>query len=244
MTFNCLVPKWPAPTNINACVTTRNGGISKGQFASLNLGDHVGDTAKNVFLNRSIVNKNLQLKQDPIWLNQTHSTICIDLDTTDDNTADAVITKTPYKVLAIMTADCLPILLCDLKGKEIAAIHAGWRGLCNGIIENTLANMSTPKEQLIAYLGPSICGKCYEVRQDVYDLFSQKYAINGFTPYHDKWLLNKPLIATHILKSHNVNAIYLSNRCTFEEKEQFFSYRRDKETGRMASLIWIKEKIL
>lgn len=250
MTCNVLIPNWPHIKNIRAYSTTKHGGISKNTYAFLNLGDHVGDIEADVLKNRSILHEELKMPSNPFWLNQTHSAICVNIDESKNNNADAAITANKGKILAVMTADCLPILLCAKNGLEIAAIHAGWRGLCNGVIENTLTKMRSPKNEIMAWFGPTICGNCYEVGHDVYDLFMLQYNDLGFVKYNNKWLLNTKKIARHILEKHNISAIYSCERCTFEEKEHFFSYRRDVcsqkfglqqgVTGRMATLIWME----
>jgi polyphenol oxidase len=242
-TFNLIHPDWSAPANIRAASTTRAGGQSLPPYAGLNLGLHVADNAEHVLANRQQLQKQLGFTRDPFWLNQTHSTTCVLAEETISRDADAAITRTPHLPLAIMTADCLPILLCDQAGKEIAAIHAGWRGLAHGIIEQTVAQMQTPATQLLAWLGPAICGQCYEVGQDVYQPFSQRYAFSeqGFTPRQEKWLANVPVLAQLILQSLGIQEIYYTQHCTFEKEELFYSYRRDGQTGRMATFIWIEE---
>ena len=167
-----LSANWKAPTNIQAFTTTREGGESKTPYTSNNLGTHVGDNLDDVEHNRNKLITRFELPSTPFWLNQTHSTHCVLAEADGSRDADAAITRTPNRVLAIMTADCLPILLCNKAGNEVAAIHAGWQGLLNGVVENTLAQMESTTNELIAWIGPSICQACYEVGQEVYEQFT------------------------------------------------------------------------
>ena len=157
-----ITAQWPAPPQVKALTTTRFGGVSQGDFAQWNLAAHVQDNPDHVATNRQILLETLQLPNDPIWLNQTHSTRCVNVDIPGyDSNADASLSRQSNQVLAIMTADCLPIMLCNQQGTEIAAIHAGWRGLAMGIINHTLAQMQTDPRECMAWIGPAICGKCY-----------------------------------------------------------------------------------
>ena len=226
-----LHANWPAPKNIHALTTTKT---------SNNLALHVGDSEEHVLANRTALRKNLNLPAEPIWLNQTHTNTCVRVEDGILRDADATVTSSTTHPLAIMTADCLPIVLCNQDGTEIAAIHAGWRGLLNGIIENTLDKMHSPKHTLMAWTGPAICDNCFEVGQEVPDAFIQRYACtaSAFRPHHNKSLGNLPKIAELILNYHGVHAVYHANACTFEQENAFYSYRRTSQTGRMATLIW------
>ena len=170
-----LHANWPAPKNITALTTTRNSGASLGPYTNNNLALHVGDSEEHVLTNRAALRTNLKLPAEPIWLNQTHTNICVRIEEEILRDADAAVTSSATHPLAIMTADCLPIVLCNQEGTEIAAIHAGWRGLLNGIIENTLNKMHADPNTLMAWTGPSICKNCFKVGQEVPDAFLQNY---------------------------------------------------------------------
>ncbi len=239
-----LRPNWPAPPFVHALITTRQHGVSLTPYQSNNLGDHVGDRLEHVTQNRLALRERFQLPQDPIWLEQTHSANCVLVEASMTRRADAAITRTPHQVLAILTADCLPILLCDCEGREVAAIHAGWRGLAGDVISSTLQQMQTPPKQLMAWLGPRPCASCYEVGEELLPLFLVKYpeATEAFLPHQPgKYFLDMGKLATQMLHAHHIYSVYDANACTFEDKEHFFSYRRDGQTGRMASIIWISE---
>ncbi len=241
--MNVINAQWPAPSNICAITTTRMGGVSQGDCATLNLASHVGDNPAHVATNRKILYEGLDLPSEPIWLNQTHSTTCVEVDVASDFNADAAISRQKNHVLAIMTADCLPILICDHQGSEIAAIHAGWRGLAMGIVENTLAKMHANLNHCMAWIGPAICGRCYATGPDVLDQFSRRYpyASEAFTDLNGQWYADLPKLATSILQHSGLQAVYSSQLCTFEADSPFYSYRRSPQTGRIASLIWFKE---
>lgn len=237
-----IFANWPAPSNVKALVTTRQSGFSHPPFDSNNFGLHVGDNPIDVLANRKALNATLQLPSEPIWLDQQHTNHCIIVEQDSNRLADAAITCQQNRPLVIMTADCLPILLCNQQGNEIAAIHAGWRGLVNGIIENTLAKMQSPASQLIAWIGPAICSSCFEVGQEVLEAYQKQYSFvsSSFQSKGDKWLANLPELAENVLKLSGVFSVFQSKLCTFEQKNKFFSYRRESQTGRMVSLIWFK----
>ncbi len=242
---NLIIPDWPAPNNIKAFTTTRLNGVSPAPFQSFNLAHHVGDALENVLHNRTTLKKNLQLPSDPVWLNQVHSNRINHLDINDNlETADGAYTTQKNKICVILTGDCLPILLCDKTGTEIAAVHGGWRGLVSGVIESALAYFNNSPDQIYAWLGPAIGPKVYEVGDDVRDQFVavDKNAQLAFESIKEsKWLANIYLLAQQRLQKCGVNEIFGGNFCTYTDKEKFFSHRRDKETGRMANLIWIQE---
>lgn len=238
-----ILPDWPAPAHIKAFTTTRFGGVSHSPFDSFNLGDHVGDDSLNVAQNRTILGEQAKLPEPPRWLTQNHSCRVIDSQRWGiGEQGDAIISTTPNHVCPILTADCLPILLCTAQGNQVAAIHAGWRGLANGIIEQTIANFPSDKSNLMAWLGPAIGPKQFEVGQEVVDAYVKHdvLAQQAFQQTDDThYLADIYLLARQRLHALGVSAIYGGHSCTVTESEQFFSYRRDGITGRMASLIWI-----
>jgi len=239
-----LYANWPAPKNIIALATTRRNGFSLSPFGSNNMGLHVQDNSEHVIANRNAVIERLGLPNTPEWLEQTHSTTCVVIENEHNRSADAAITRKTDQVIAIMTADCLPILLCDKAGNEIAGIHAGWKGLVNGIIETTLEKMQSKSHNLLAWIGPSICKTCYQVGDDVRDLYTERYsfAADYFQPDGNRWRAAMPQLAEAILKQTGIMSVYQSNACTFERKNDFYSYRREGQTGRIASLIWFNQK--
>ncbi|MDP3560884.1 MAG: peptidoglycan editing factor PgeF [Legionellaceae bacterium] len=242
-----LIANWPAPKHIKALTTSRLSGHSQQGYADNNLGLHVNDDPKHVHANRDALINQLQLPNEPIWLDQTHSNRCVVVENVGvDRQADAAVTRDAQFPLAIMTADCLPIVICDNQGTEIAAIHAGWRGLANGIIENTLASMRSAASSCLAWIGPAICAACYETGEEVLQTFTDRYSFAHQAFYQDKSHLhaNLPQMAELILYQLGISAIYQSNACTFELHEQFYSYRRAAQTGRMATLIWFQDNTL
>lgn len=247
-----LTKKWPR--NVKTLVTTRSGGYSSAVFTSLNLGDHVGDKIDDVIKNRALLRS--ELPNDPVWLKQTHSNYVLDLDNitkirdykTTELNFDAVFTRKTNQVCTVMTADCLPILLTDRQGSFVAAIHAGWRGVENGIIRNTiLAIKHTSPENILAYIGPSICQSHFEVGPEVKESFIQldsnnkQFFING--KIDNKFDCDVTGIATLQLINLGLKPenIYKSNICTYCNPKEFFSYRRENITGRIASCIWLSK---
>lgn len=240
-----ITPIWPAPANIGALSTTRTGGCSVEPFASLNLGLHVGDDKQHVLANRQRLSE--YLPAQPIWLNQVHSSDVVAVDEHFDNSkvydADALYTRLAHQPLAIMSADCLPILLSSECGTEVAAIHGGWRGLHAGIIANTLAHFKVSANKVSAWLGPAIGAQKFEVGAEVKAAFCDFSAKQqaAFTPLNnDKCLADIYAIARNQLQQLGVKNISGGEYCTVSQAELFFSYRRDGKTGRMASLIWRK----
>lgn len=228
-----LTPDWPAPAHIKAYTTTRH---SFGTSKSNTISDEEKQHLQTLF----------QLPNDPIWLNQTHSTSVIHA--IPDNKyqmADASFTHQPNHICAVITADCLPILICNKQGTHIAAIHAGWRGLAGGIITNTLEALAQPANELLVWLGPAIGPQKFEVGKDVYEAFTHHHpeSVSAFTPHKpEKWLADLYQLAKIRLTDHGISHIYGGNFCTFTQDDLFFSYRRDQgKTGRMASLIWIDQ---
>lgn len=239
-----LIANWPAPATITALTTTRLDGFSQAPYDQNNLAYHVGDNTQHVEKNRATLLKSLSLPNEPAWLEQTHSTNCVIIENEHSRTADAAVTRCKDIPLVIMTADCLPIVLCDQRGTEIAAIHAGWRGLVHGIVENTLAKMQSKPDALMAWIGPGICPTCFEVGSEVKESYTNQYPFtkdtfryNGSRCYADL-----PKMAELILNAQGVNAVFHAAACTFELENKFYSYRRKAQTGRMATLIWFNDK--
>lgn len=233
---------WPAPPHIRAITTTRNGGLSQSPYDSLNLGDHVGDDPARVAANRHLLREKTSLPAEPLWLQQTHSTKVIDCrEWQPVIEADAIICDTPRQVCSVMTADCLPLLITDKTGSQVAAIHAGWRGLQAGIIENTLQRFDRSANDILVWLGPAIGPKAFEVGPEVKAAFlaADASADEAFIPHSDRFLADIYLLARQRLAAQGITAVYGGNHCTYHEKQRFFSFRRDGVTGRMASLIWI-----
>lgn len=241
--FN-LKANWPAPPNIHALTTTRLEGFSHAPYDKNNFGLHVGDNASDVLKNRQQLKTLLELPGDPQWLSQTHSTTCVIVENEANREADAAISRSETSVLAVMTADCLPLTLCNTKGNEIAVIHAGWRGLVHGIIENTIEKMLSKPSEILAWIGPAICAKCFEVGEEVYLTYQKRYPFTNlaFIKKGDKWLADLPLLAELLFRHLGVDKVYPSRACTMENEKTWYSYRKNAQTGRMATLIWMKNK--
>jgi hypothetical protein len=242
-----IIPEWPAPSNVRALFTTRNGGKSSGPngiYATLNFGDHVNDRATDVARNRALLRN--YLPSDPKWLKQVHGVLPIWVD--HDSTAlegDAAMSRRSGIVCVVLVADCLPIFLCDPAGKMVGVIHAGWRGLAGGIIEKTVTEMNCGQTKLMAWLGPAIGPNYFEVGEEVRQAFVSQDGKSrlAFAPRHgkkgNKWLANIFLLARQRLVAAGVTEIYGGEICTYSDPQNFFSYRRDGVTGRMAALIWL-----
>ena len=237
-----IVPDWPAPPNVRALITTRAGGASRGAYAGLNLGLLSGDDSGDVARNRA--NLRQWLPAEPLWLRQVHGTTVVEADGTEENPeADAALARRPGRVCAVLTADCLPLLLCDELGTIVAAVHAGWRGLCAGVIGQTLRAMDRPAQTLLAYLGPAIGPAAYEVGAEVREAFvdADAQADTAFVPGKPgKFHADLYALARLRLARGGVARVYGGGYCTYTERERFYSYRRDGITGRMASLIWME----
>lgn len=238
----CYVPDWEVPANVRALQTTRIGGISRAPWAGFNLGDHVGDDPAAVAANRAALCSHLP--GEPRWLTQVHGTVAVDAEKWPKmKEADAAYARQASRVCVVMTADCLPVLLCDRQGTTVAAAHAGWRGLLGGVLENTVAAMQVAPGALLAWLGPAIGPRCFEVGEEVRQAFVAENPLAGlaFEP-HDagKWLCDIYLLARQRLQRMGVMAISGGDACTVTEADRYFSYRRDGVTGRMASLIWLE----
>lgn len=239
-----IKPNWPAPTNVHAYTTMRQGGYSQASFAGLNLSTAVDDDDKAVARNRELLQTKLELPKTPIWLQQTHATTVVDLGKSRRKhpIADASFSRRKNVVCGVLTADCLPILLCNHQGNCVAAIHAGWRGLAAGIIEATLDTLKLSAEETLAWLGPAIGATAFEVGSEVYSAFIDQdpQTEAAFKPLtKDKWLADIYHLARLKLAQNDVTHIYGGDYCTYTESDKFYSYRRDgANTGRMASLIW------
>lgn len=238
-----MMTSWHIPPGVNIAFSTRIGGVSKPPFASLNLGLHVGDEETDVLANRALIREYLDLPHSPCWLEQIHSNKVVQADNLQLCTADGSFTSTRQQVCAVMTADCLPILICDKYGKEVSAVHAGWRGLCDGIIEVALTHFSADNSELIAYLGPAIGPIAFEVGYEVREQFialhpaSSDFFVSGYA--EGKYLADLQGLAKFRLQLAGVNEVYQADACTFTQNSDYFSYRRDGVTGRMASFIWL-----
>lgn len=244
--MTALYPNWQVPNNIKALMTTRTGGMSIAPFDSFNLGNHVGDDPSAVKKNRDLLVEQFDLPHFPVFLNQIHSTRVLELPYSgNDFNADASYSNQPNQVCLVMTADCLPVLFASKNGNEVAAAHAGWRGLCDGILEETVAKFQCPHNDIIAWFGAAIGPTAFQVGQEVVEQFMawDNQAELAFTidPNSEgKYLGNLYQLATQRLNKLGITQISGGERCTYTEKDHFFSYRRDGKTGRMASLIWFE----
>ena len=235
-----IVPDWPAPPQVRTIQTTRQGGLSKAPYDSLNFGMHVGDDAYTVAANRNLLNT--LVPSEPVWLEQVHGTAVLMAETAGcAPRADACITRRTNAVCAVMTADCLPVFLCDDVGTVAGVTHAGWRGLADGVIEETIIAMDVPTSSMMAWLGPAIGPQAFEVGPEVREVFMRHDPASefAFSAHGDKYLADLYLLARQRLLSLGIQRIYGGNFCTYTDAERFFSYRRDGRTGRMASLIWL-----
>jgi len=227
---------------VHALITTRSGGVSSGKFASLNLSARVGDDPQCVARNRAILRA--CLPAEPAWVKQVHGTAVIDAArASPDAEADGVVTQDAGSVCAVMTADCLPVLLSDRAGKSAGIAHAGWRGLAGGIVENVVHAMGVPPRDLIAYIGPGIGARRYEVGEDVRRAFVDRdpAAATSFAPRQNgKYFVDLYELVRRRLAAAGIAEVYGGEFCTATE-ERFFSFRRDQTTGRMASVIWLEE---
>ena len=237
-----IVPDWPAPANVYAASSLRSGGASIAEYASLNLGDHVADDNVAVNENRIRLQQALALPASPKWLTQVHGIECVDAASSAIGVeADASFTTQAGIVSAVLTADCLPVLLCDKQGTTVAAVHAGWRGLAAGVIESTIAAMGEARE-LMAWLGPAIGPQQFEVGDEVRAAFIARdaAAVDAFAPVRaGHWLADIYQLARIILRKQGVSEVYGGEWCTVSCHDDFYSYRRDGVTGRMATLIWM-----
>lgn len=236
-----IYPDWPAPAGVHALSTTRQGGASGQPWDSLNLGDHVGDDLQAVARNRCLLSELVGLPAEPVWLRQVHGCDVLDArDASPGCEADALYSSQIGEVCAVLTADCLPVLLCDREGTQVATAHAGWRGLASGVIESALNRFTSEPSGIMAWLGPAIGQQAFEVGAEVRQAFvsANGEAEQAFSPSGDRWLCDLYLLAMQRLNRSGVTEIYGGGYCTYTEQDRFFSYRRDGQTGRMASMIW------
>lgn len=238
-----IIPNWSAPKNVKAFASTRVGGFSSDSYQGLNLGTHVGDDRSVVEKNRNWLVQQSNMPSTPIWLNQTHSTVVTQVSepTSQVLDADGVFTSSSHLVCSAMTADCLPVILTNTQGTQVAAVHAGWRGLANGIVENAIEMFSG---EVMAWLGPAIGSEAFEVGEDVLQAFIEfdSRAEQAFTPrdIEGKWLANMSKLATLRLNNAGVTQVFDSGLCTYQNPLDFYSYRRDGVTGRQATFIWLE----
>ena len=238
-----LSANWPAPSQVRALTTLRTGGVSSGVFSTFNLAAHVGDERDAVTNNRAELKRTLCLPAEPCWLSQVHGCGVVDVSTGSVGTvADAAYTTTPGPVVAVMTADCIPLFLSDTDGSFVAIVHVGWRGLCAGVIEALLGKLTLPSGRILAWTGPGIGSDVYQVRADV-----RETLIDAF-PGHESalvatgnhWIADLPKMVEQRLRRQGVIHIFHSGQCTYRQADAYFSYRRDGQCGRMASLAWLE----
>ena len=238
---HCIIPDWPAPKQVRTLQTTRLGGVSSTPYDSLNLGDHVGDAPLAVAHNRMLLNT--LLPSEPVWLEQAHGTLVANADHASClPQADACIARHRAAVCVVMTADCLPVLLCDKQGSVVGAAHAGWKGLAAGVIEATVQAMNVAPQNLMTWLGPAISQDAFEVGDEVRAAFiaAQPQAAVAFIPgQQGKWRADIYALARLRLNALGITQIYGGDHCTYREREKFFSHRRDGVTGRMGTFIWL-----
>lgn len=238
-----ITPVWSAPSHVLALVTTRVGGHSAPPYHGFNLALHVGDNVEAVTMNRARLKALAQLPQDPFWLQQVHGKTVVNV--SDHSSpyplleADAAIACRTDEVCAVLTADCLPILLCNQVGTRVGAVHAGWRGLANGVIEAAVQALDCAPNTVLAWLGPAIGPQAFEVKEDVLAAFDG-YSKHAFVPTHrGTWFADLYQLASECLKRLGICSIFGGSFCTYQESHRFYSFRREGETGRMASLVWI-----
>jgi hypothetical protein len=248
-----LSADWPAPPGVRALFTLRAGGVSRDAYASLNLGAHVGDDAQAVAENRRRMIAALRLPAEPLWLTQVHGTEVVPADDIGDaaqRTAiargDAAVTRQPGRVLAVLVADCLPVLLARTDGSAVAIAHAGWRGLAAGVLEAAVRSIGGPPQQLLAWLGPAIGPAHFEVGEQVRTAFcrhsaqaASAFAVNA----RGRWQCDLHQLAAQRLAALGVRSVHGEPRCTYADADSFYSFRRDGVTGRAAALIWIDAKV-
>jgi polyphenol oxidase len=257
MSLSWLEAEWPAPAGVRALSTFRSGGVSEAPYASLNLGDHVGDSAADVAENRRRLMVAAGLPAELVWLKQVHGTTVADLDTAlagpmgradhgasgPGGPADAAFTRRRGRVCAILTADCLPIVLAADSGDLVAAAHAGWRGLAGGVIEATVKALEVPPERLLAWLGPAIGPEHFEVGAEVREALmkADSGAESAFVPNaRGRFMADLSVLARRRLAALRVGRIYGGGHCTYADRDRYFSHRRDGMTGRQATLIWLE----
>ncbi len=243
-----ITPDWPAPDNIVALTTTRSGGVSSAPFDSFNVAAHVADDLASVEANRQALLNHCQGLNQIQWLNQIHSATVVTAGETVCPDADASMTHQSGLACAVMTADCLPLIICDKRGEQIAAAHAGWRGLAGGVIDNTIAKFTGQKSDLMVWLGPAISQANFEVGDEVRQQFLKAFddndqdevsqAFQASVNRAGHYFADLYQLARLRLKSLGVSNIYGGNLCSFADRQRFYSYRRDGQTGRMVTLIY------
>ena len=230
-----LSANWPAPSQVRALTTLKTGGVSSGVFSTLNLAAHVGDEREAVTNNRAELKRALCLPAEPSWLSQVHGCGVVDVSAGSVGTA-------PGSVVAVMTADCIPLFLSDTDGSFVAIVHVGWRGLCAGVIEALLGKLALPLGRILAWTGPGIGSDVYQVRADVrealIDSFPSHESALAATDNH--WIADLPTMVEQRLRHQGVIHIFHSGQCTYRQADAYFSYRRDGQCGRMASLAWLE----
>lgn len=239
MKHDWISAEWPAPANVRAIFTTRSGGFSQGPWSSLNLGTHCGDDPADVRRNRESLDEVLPVPAP--WLRQVHGTTVVPHpdDPGSEPEADAVFSFSEGQVCAVLTADCLPVVFCNRAGDRVAVAHAGWRGLANGILQATIDALAERPGDLLAWLGPAIGPRSYEVGTDVAEAFPDEFSA-GFVRRGDRFLMDIYAVARSKLAAAGIESVSGGNFCTFEDPERFFSYRRDGTTGRMACVAWLE----
>ncbi|HEX7466344.1 MAG TPA: peptidoglycan editing factor PgeF, partial [Usitatibacter sp.] len=239
-----IAPDWPAPTRVRAFVTTRHGGVSGGEYASLNLGARGGDDPRNVASNRLVVRDHLPSM--PRWMAQAHGTAVCDLDAIGDHdvaTADAAVTGTPGTVGVVLTADCMPLFVADRGGTRVGVAHAGWRGMAAGVIENAVSSLGVDPREVVAWMGPTIGPTAFEVGPEVREAFvaADPGARAAFMPHAaGKFMADLYALARRRLARAGVREVHGGGFCTYRETQRFFSYRRVAESGRMGAFIWME----
>jgi len=238
-----IFPDWPAPANVRAVVTTRIGGVSHEPYDTFNLASHVGDEPQAVASNRARLREALILPAEPVWLKQVHGINVVDVaDAGNGQEADGGYALKAGAVCVVLTADCLPVFLCDRQGTRVVVLHAGWRGLANGVIEAGVRALGVPGSELLAWLGPAIGPEAFEVGAEVRTAFvAHNAAANVAFRERDggKYLADIYQLAHQRLAALGVTAVHGGGMCTMHDRHRFYSYRRDGATGRMASLIWL-----
>ena len=236
-----LAADWPAPANVVAGTSVRGRARAGDACSGFNLGAHVGDSPQRVAANREQLSRDLALPAEPLWLRQVHGCNVARAPGVAEPEADASVTDRPDAVCAVLTADCLPVLLCNLDGTRLGAAHAGWRGLCDGVLEATVAALDCEPASLLAWFGPAISQDAFEVGDEVRQAFVGRDPAAGvcFQPNaRGRWQADLYALARQRLAGVGVTQIYGGDRCTYREREAFFSYRRDGRCGRMASLVF------
>ena len=238
-----ITPVWPAPANVHALTTLRTGGHSSAPYSSFNLAAHTGDNAETVNRNRALLHQHFKLPAEPVWLQQVHSNRIVTADPGETGAeADGSWTSSAGYVCVVMTADCLPVLICNQQGSKVAAVHAGWRGLHAGVVTNAIRMLESDPEELMVWLGPAIGPQAFEVGAEVLRAFTDANTENtsAFRQTDDQhWLCDLYLLARIELSSQGITSVFGGSECTFTDEGRFYSYRRDGSTGRMASLIWL-----